>query len=419
MHIAQRSHPVSAFFLFHLSVGTRLALRKFAPILATIFAIYFLFEPVFFISLMAAFIQAGPVAIGLFSVVISLGIAGIAAPRICHGLLGWIRHLPVGKHAHRRLAGIAIFVAQLPILFILAGIAIITSFRFGISVTTYLVGLPLLGWASAQFVLPVERKIITKSLALVACLSSTAGYWPLLFVGIILLVIADTVSGPLFRSQKRRHFHRTLGGFLFPLSLSWRALALRISPPFPLSLFVIGAAVLLVSNNDPSPSLSLKVVRLGGALGVVILCALLAGILSVRRPPWPWVRSLPWKAKHRIIADSFFLTLHTIPLFIFIAWLDSKAVIPLLTALPLLALYASLVMRKASEYRMGACGRILMYGSLGSLCIGLISWISFLFLALTPLVLKHGIEEERNQKVSLWLEFHHLAVGDPLSWGKQ
>jgi hypothetical protein len=56
---------------------------------------------------------------------------------------------------------------------------------------------------------------------------------------------------------------------------------------------------------------------------------------------------------------------------------------------------------------MGASGIILCFGMLVALSITLI-----------PL-LKYAVEGEQSQKVSRWLELHHLAAGDSLSWSKE
>ncbi len=61
---------------------------------------------------------------------------------------------------------------------------------------------------------------------------------------------------------------------------------------------------------------------------------------------------------------------------------------------------------------------VLVYGVLGAFLIALFPMISFLFLALTPLALKYAVDEERRQKVSRWLELHHLAAGDTLTWSQ-
>jgi hypothetical protein len=97
MAIFKEKRSARAFFIFHLSVGIRLAVRRLAAVLAVIFAAYFILRPEFFHELSAGFVEAGFLMTGLFSTVISLTIAGMAGPRVCHGLDGWIRHLPAGR----------------------------------------------------------------------------------------------------------------------------------------------------------------------------------------------------------------------------------------------------------------------------------------------------------------------------------
>jgi len=106
-------------------------------------------------------------------------------------------------------------------------------------------------------------------------------------------------------------------------------------------------------------------------------------------------------------------------LLILVAIMNPAAAAPLALSLPLLTLYTSLVIRRSSEYRMGVSGKIFMLGLPGSLLITLLPFISFLYLASAPLALKYAVKEERCQKVSRWLEMHHLAAGDSLSWSKQ
>jgi hypothetical protein len=407
-----------AFFIFHLSVGTRLAIRRLAPLLAFVFAAYYLISPAFFHIIIAAFIQTGFLMTGFLSSILSLSIAGMASHRICHGLDGWIRHLPASQLMQRRLASVAIFAAQLPILVVLAVLAIYACGEFGVSATAYLVGLPFLGLASAQFVLPTKRNLIVRPLVAVSCLLLSSGHWMFLAGGAILLVLSDFISGPLSPKRKRLKLLHTFKGTLLTMTIGWRALRLRIFVPYILAIIILGLTVLFLSNNNFNPSLTKKVICFGGALSITIFYAFLANMLALLRPPWPWVRSLPWSSMKRIILDSLFLALHMIPLFILWACINVEAVWPITTSLPPFTFFASYSIRQAFEFRMGALGKILFIGMLGALAISILPFVSLVFLALTPLVLKHAAEEERNQKVSRWLELHHLAVGDSLSWRK-
>jgi len=418
MSILKNGRFIRAFFVFHLNVGTRLAIRKLAVVLGIAFAVYYLFWPQLFHSLFASLIQARSLMTGFISTVISLSIAGMAAPRVFHGLDGWIRHLPSSSKIQRRMAIVAVFMAQLPVLIVLAVLSIFACRISGFFPTSYLVGLPILGLASALCIMPTKRKMITRPLAVIACVFSTSSHWWLVFGSIILLITTDITSGPLSPTRRRSRFHKALKGSLLNVTISWRALRLRLFIPYLLSLLVLGITALFLLNNVFDFSLSIKAVRFGGALSIALLYGIVANTLATRRPPWPWARSLPWSARERIFIDSFFLSLHTIPLLILVALMNLKAIWPLIISLPVFTLFASQAIRRAPEDRMGASGRILLVGVLGALSVSLLYFISLLFLALTPLVLEYAVKEEQRQKVSRWLELHHLAAGDSLSWKK-
>ncbi len=414
----ERGESAHAFLVFHSSVGTRLALRKMASVLSIVFALYYLFRPELFYSLIASLIQAKTIMAGVISTIFSLSIAVMAAPRVFHGLDGWMRHLPSSSLIQRRMSTLAVFMAQLPVLIILAFLSILAGGRHEFFPTTYLIGLPILGFASAQCVTPVDRKFISKPLAFLACIFSTSGTWWLLLGSVILLFITDVISGPLSSTRRRSRFHQALHGSWLNMTISWRALRLRLFLPYIYSLIVLGITALFLLNNIVDTSMALKTVRFGGTLSIALFCGLVANSLATRRPPWPWARSLPWSARKRIFMDSFLLSLHAIPVLIAVALMNLQALWPLIVGLPMFTLFASRAMRLGLEDRMGALGKILLAGTLGALLISLLPFISLFFFALTPLALKYAEKEEQKQKVTLWLELHHLAAGDSLSWRK-
>jgi hypothetical protein len=53
---------------------------------------------------------------------------------------------------------------------------------------------------------------------------------------------------------------------------------------------------------------------------------------------------------------------------------------------------------------------------LAAALLALLPWLVLLLLPLTLPVLAAAATRERRQKVSRWLELHHLAAGDPQSW---
>ena len=77
------------------------------------------------------------------------------------------------------------------------------------------------------------------------------------------------------------------------------------------------------------------------------------------------------------------------------------------------------MIRTAFLYPMGALGRTLLVGTIASVLVCLLPAMSLIFLASLPILLIVAAAEEKNQKVSVWLEIHHLAAGDSLSWSRQ
>ena len=408
-----------AFFLFHIHVGTRLALRALVPLVGAFFALFYILRPEFFLSVMGTLLQTGFLLSSLPTTFFSLIVAGLVSRRVCLGLSGWIRHLPADSATRRRTAALAVFIAQSPALLILAILGLAASKMMGFSAAPYLAGLPLLGWASSLAVLPVERRIPSRVLAILACLCFSSTLWGFFLGGAVLLAGADGISGSLSLKRKPPDFRRTSPGKFFLFSLGWRALGPRLFIPYLVALFPLGAARLFALNNNPVPALSDAMVRVGGAMGLVIFSALLSHLLALRRPPWPWARSLPWSAKEKVLLDSLFIGLHSLPLLILTTMMSPPAAWPLVIGFPSLALWAALSVRHASSSRLGAMGRIFTAGALAALLVGLIPWASFLVLSVSPLILKQGIEIEQRQKVSRWLELHHLAAGDSLSWSGQ
>ncbi len=211
-------NPALAFFLFHLRVGARLALRSFVPLVSIVFAFFYIFRPEFFYSLLAAIFEGRSPVAGWPAALFALSVAMLSSRRVCLGLSGWVRHLPAGSMTQRRMAGLAVFIAQLPALLILAGFGYGASISLKISPAPYLAGLPLLGLAAGQFVLPVKRNLLSKPLAATACLGFASSRWDLFFGGAVLLAAADFISGPLALKRKRARFHEDFREFIYGLS---------------------------------------------------------------------------------------------------------------------------------------------------------------------------------------------------------
>jgi len=409
---------MKAVFLFHLHVGIRLALRIFVPVVSIFIALYYLLRPELFNSLMAQILDGGFLLSGITTTFFCLFISGFASRRICLGLNGWIRHLPIEGIVQRRMAGFAISIAQIPALAIIAGLAVMAMKLYQVSAAPFIAGLPLLGLSSGLCVLPVKRKFITRPLAALATIGFASNNWAFLTGGIFLMIAADRISGPLVQKKKHAKFHKTSRGLLLVASINWRALRLRSLWLYLLSLPLLGAAQLFIANNNPAPLLAEKMIRFGGALDLMLFCSIFANMLASRRPPWPWIRSLPWSAKTRILWDSSFIGLHALPLVVLVGAMNLKSMLPLALSLPIFAVYSAYSIRQAPESVMGASGKVLLLGIFGSLFLCLIPWSSVCFLALTPMIINLATKAEKHQKVTRWLELHHLAAGDSLSWSE-
>jgi hypothetical protein len=353
----------------------------------------------------------------------AVAFASVAAPRVCRGLGGWMRHLPIHGRAQRRAALAAIAVAQTPLLLGLAACALVAT-QFGKHLGAFLVDLLALAVcapAAALAVMPVERPLLARPLALAAALLAVSGGAVQLAGGLLLLLAADLVAGELPRHATAGtpihvRSHLGLSDRFVELRIAWRALKWRLLSSWMAGFLPLGAALLFVANNPLAPQHVRLAGLLGGAGAVVFLFADLGEALGVRRPAWPWVRSLPWSADRRVRADAALLAAHALPLVLVTAKIDLLAAVAVLALTPWLAARAAGAVRRAPERRTGASGEILMEGFLLAAAVALLPWLALFALAGTPWALRVAAERERAQKVSRWLELHHLAVGDPQSW---
>jgi hypothetical protein len=412
-----------ALLRFHLHVGARLAMRVLVPVLvAAVGGITLLGTD--FINSFSALLW-GPQSKGGSGVLIAAlcyGVAVSAAPRVCRGLDGWLRHLPIGGGAQRRAAALAIAVAQTPLLIGLAILSLAAT-KFGRGTFVDALCLLVCAAAAALVAMPVERWLLTRPLALAAAVVAVSGSWLHLGAGIVLLAVADLCAGELPREKHRslagKGTKRAIGkwtGHLVELRIAWRALRWRLVSALAAGLLPLAGAAAFVAHNELAPQHVRLAALLGGGCSVVFLFADLGEVLGAHRPAWPWARSLPWSARRRVLFDAGFLAAHALPTILLTAWIDPLSSLAVLAVTPWLAARAAGAMRRAPERRTGASGEILMEGLLLAAAVALIPWISLLAPFAAPWAVRAAAERDRKQKVSRWLELHHLAAGDPQSW---
>jgi hypothetical protein len=411
-----RRSPLLPLLRFHFAVGARLAMRLLVPVVAAGFGAGMLLGTDFVTSFSRVLFgngASGGTAV-LFAALL-LGGAAEAAPRVCRGLGGWLRHLPVSGLAHRRAAGLAIAVAQVPLLLGLLFLAAFASLAPAALLADAL-KLTVTALAAALCVTPAERRWAARPLALSAAVLAGSGGWGTLGLAAALLAAADLAAGPLAPSgPPAARLSRSSRGTLLELRIVWRALGSSLPGAWVFGLLPLGAAYAFTAHNSLAPEHVRLAARLGAGLAAAVALAQMAEALAVRRPAWPWSRSLPWSAARRAGADALILGGHALPLVLLAARIDPAA-LAVVAVLPFLSVRAAGAMRRAPERRTGASGEILFEGVLLAALAALLPWAALLPLAAVPWALCAAAERERRQKVSRWLELHHLAAGDPQSW---
>jgi hypothetical protein len=412
---------------FHLRVGARLALAVLVTAFATAAGALMFVRPELVRDLAQALFGSRA---GLPEALLVLGAAAltaaVAAPRVCAGLGGWVRHLPVAGSTHRRAATAAIALAEAPLLAILALLVAVAWARQG-AAAPHLVGLPVAAVAAAQLVLPSRRRAVVRPLALASGILAGLGNWPALAAALPLAAAADLAAGQL-RPRQPRWAWRPLGALgrrpapplriagLLPALIGWRALGWRLARCCGVALTPWLATLLFLRNNQLSPLHAARAALLGGGAACALLLATLAQSLAMRRPAWPWARSLPWRASRRVLLDAVLLGLPCLPFLGLAALLAPAAGAPLAASLPLLAVRAAGAMRRPAESRQGPAGEVLIEGLLAAGLVALLPWAAAALLAAAPWAVAAAAARERRQKVGLWMERQHLAAGDPNSW---
>jgi hypothetical protein len=410
-----------ALVRFHLAVGTRLAMRLLMPVVMAVASAVLLFgsQAVQFLTTLAGLCFGGKQGggSGLLIAACCFAAAAPAAPRICRGLDGWLRHLPATGAVHRRAAALAVAVAQAPVLLCLACLVPL-AVPAPAAAARRLLGLVVAALAAAFATLPVARRWRTLPPAFLAAVLAGSGQGPAIAAAAALLAAADRLAGPI-ASHRRRE--RVPGGPVLQapaveVRIAWRAVGGALAGAALAGSLPLGATALFLANNELAPADAALAARLGGAAGVVVLLAGLAEALAVRRPAWPWARSLPWSAARRVGADAVLLAAPAVPLIAGFAFLSPLPALAAGALLPALALRAAGAIRRAPERRAGASGEILAEGLLAAGAVALLPWLGLAALAAVPLAWRAAAERERRQKVSRWLALHYLAAGDPQAW---
>jgi len=348
-----------------------------------------------------------------------LGVARAAAPRVSRGLDGWVRHLPISGLSLRRAAVGAVMLATGPLLLAFAVLALVAEGNRRPALL--FAGFLLAAWAAGLATVPAIRGGWARVLAVPAGLLAFRADLLSLLAAAALAFLADRLAGPLDRSGPRAPTFR-FRRLPFAWRIAWRAIARRLPGTYLSSLLPLACGWAFVAHNPLSDRHRALGASLAGGLAAVLVLAGLAESLALLRPVWPWARSLPWSARERVREDALLVGLHAL-----VALLPAAFIAPAsgslawalagqLALLPPLAVLAAAAIRRTPERRTGAAGEILFAGSLTVALTALVPWLALAALLATPWLIRRAALREQRQSVSRWLEIHHLAVGDPQSW---
>ncbi len=407
---------MKALLLFHLRVGGRLALQSFIPLFSAIVVLIMLqMDYVSFVVFIARQIFGTPPSTEALVILAALAFAfpAWAAPRMAHGLNSWLRHLPINGNNNRRGLALALIVVQTPLVTALGLLAFVANVRGVPLMRPILLKLLVLLIGAAFAALPVKNRFVSGPLSIAGAMLALFGQNWMLLLSFGLLLAAEAVSGPL-REAKGRKPWRGAGSF-FAFHIAWRALGWRIAGCYVVALIPLGFTALFIQNNELTAELLAGTARFGFSMAVVFLLSALSEKLSVRRPVWPWARSLAWSSMHRVLADALFLGVHAALILIPSALIHVQSTFAVLLVLPLLSARAAGHMRRLPERRTGN-GPLALEGFLVSGTIALLPWTVLLALAGAPIAFHAARNTDSRQKVTRWLEKHHDAGGDSLSW---
>jgi hypothetical protein len=408
-----------AILRFHLRVGARLAARILAPVLAVIFIIFYILRPEFVIALARGLFVEGSLAeSGLVGTLLLLGLARAVAPRITAGKAGWARSLPADGRVLRAMEVLSSVVAEMPLLAVLGALAWFVAGPSPERIALRLAGL-LVGAAAAGFLcLSGSSSIKGKILPAAACFISFSGNGMLLGGAAALLAVAMAVPIDPLGRRRRRRSRRRLPSALFFYGLSLRAVGARIVLAFVPPAAILAACRLFLANNELAAKAAFSLSLCGLVLAPAVFIGLAANIMAVRRPAWPWLRSLPRSAGARIASDALFLGLNALPLMLGLALLGRPAWEAAFLAGPLawFAFRGAGAIREAADRRFGALGPVFVEGAIISMSVAVLPWLSGLLAAAAPIAFHLARNAERRFKPTLWAERHHLDAGDPLSW---
>lgn len=364
------------------------------------------------LSLAAVDVPAGA---ALFVALLAGAIAANAVPTLTAGLGGWIRSLSFSGITHRRAVTAALVIPTLPILALEVMAIILAPTVFDQTLSgSKIAGLPLALLAVAIFATP--SRTIARLLGVLAVWLSSLGRWDAILAAIVAIAVADATAGPLALSSRRAQ-RVTSSSARIALRISLRALGWPSLASLIPVLILLGFAHLYRVNNELSVADAASVLRGCALIGITFLLASLADRLIVRRPPWPWARSLPVGSRRRVLEDGRLLAAACALPLIITLWLDWRSALFVLVVTPLLIAQTTGAIRRGTGRMTRAAGEILLLGIVATIIAIVWPLSALVALALVPFVMTASEGADRRLSGTAWSELHHSTGGDSLAVG--
>jgi len=407
---------------FHWAAGARVALRANAVVLGVV---VFVFGSApdglatlrnFVLGVIAS--RHGGASRGVLAA-IALAFAGTAAPRVLVGARGWMRSLPVDARSAWRAAVVALCMAQLAVAtFVPICVLAATVVYHAVVSPAKVASLAVMIVAVAATALP-SRRPLTRLIAACSVGLSVMGTWPTIVASIVCLAIADTLApeivGPRYKKRRPSLATGNQSALAIWIRAGWRAMrpqGIAASAALPA---VVGSFAYFITANNPelAPSTAATVVRVCGVISLGLFTGALANALLATRQPWTWARSLPWSARHRVLADAGLLGIPLCAVPFALCAVNASQALVVASLLPLAATSASAAIRGAGNRQTGAAGEcmVVVLGVGGAIAI----WplLSLGAIAAAPVFVWLGARRDRNRVATRWVELHHTAAGDP------
>jgi hypothetical protein len=418
----------STLIRFHAASGLRVGLRANAIVLGiVVFAFGSAPEPRVSLEHFIRGIGSTAAETGsrLTLAAIAAALAGIAAPRVTLGTAGWMRSLPSSARTTRVVIALTLVAAQVIVLLFLpiAGVVTVGVYHAPLSIGRMIAMVVLVLAIATAF---VPSPWLSRALAAGAAAAAIVSTPTAVVTAVLLVAIAGSLPGDIVTQRHgfgsiagrlRRRASRARGAAMWR-RIVWRGMGLRRAAGCTIiPLLICAYAYFIVTNNlDLTTAESTSVVRWCGGIALALIAASLANVVLISRQPWPWVRSLPWSARQRVLVDAAILGAFGLIVPIVLLPLGLVPALTVAAIVPLASLLGASAIRAGRGRQSGAAGETL--GLIGAAAVTVAIWplTALIVLAAAPLAYRWAVARERRASVTRWLELHHDARSDPL-WG--